>query len=95
MWRIIIEESKGEDSAEKEQQQQQQQKISAELIAELRGHDGDIKDVSMSEDSQLVASCGGDGRMCLWKWREEGLVLSQQIPNPKNRSKNLNVRCCR
>ena len=34
--------------------QQQQQQIRTELVAELRGHEGDIKDVSMSDDSELV-----------------------------------------
>lgn len=45
------------DSRQQEQQQQQQPQqlqIRTELVAELQGHEGDVKDVSMSDDSQLV-----------------------------------------
>ncbi|XP_026193129.1 uncharacterized protein LOC34617387 [Cyclospora cayetanensis] len=68
VWRVFNEDPQSTEAGGGEQQQPQQ-KIRTELMAELRGHQGDIKDVSMSEDSQLVASCGGDGRLCLWDWR--------------------------
>lgn len=47
-----MDEAKAKETAD--QQQQQHPKITAELMAELRGHEGDVKDVSMSDDSQLV-----------------------------------------
>ncbi|CDI82953.1 hypothetical protein, conserved [Eimeria acervulina] len=97
VWRLMVGEQRGTDAAAgaaAATKQQQQQQIRTELVAELRGHEGDIKDVSMSDDSELVVCCGGGGQLSVWRWREEELVLSQQIVNPKT-DKALNVRCCR
>ncbi|OEH75948.1 wd g-beta repeat-containing protein [Cyclospora cayetanensis] len=94
VWRVFNEDPQSTEAGGGEQQQPQQ-KIRTELMAELRGHQGDIKDVSMSEDSQLVASCGGDGRLCLWDWRGQELLLSHQVSHPRNSKQTLNVRCCR
>ncbi|KAL8271871.1 hypothetical protein Esti_004261 [Eimeria stiedai] len=102
VWRVLTEKEAPRDAGQQQQQQEQQKqqqqqpmKLSAELVAELRGHEGDVKDVSMSDDSQLIASCASDGRLCVWRWREGALLLSRKINNPKNPQGQLSVRCCR
>ncbi|KAL8444317.1 hypothetical protein Emag_005578 [Eimeria magna] len=107
VWRVVVEKEEPRDAGQQQQQQQQAQqdkqqqqqqqpmKLSAEFVTELRGHEGDVKDVSMSDDSQLIASCGSDGRLCLWRWKENALMLSRKIENPRNPQGQLSVRCCR
>eukprot|EP00921_Rhytidocystis_pertsovi_P014646 GHVQ01023617.1.p1 GENE.GHVQ01023617.1~~GHVQ01023617.1.p1 ORF type:complete len:378 (+),score=36.22 GHVQ01023617.1:931-2064(+) len=64
------------------------------LVSELKGHTGDVKDCSVSSDSQTVASCASDNTFRLWDVKSGRLLHSQELANPKNKSQKLIFRCC-
>ncbi|KAF8822844.1 WD domain, G-beta repeat-containing protein [Cardiosporidium cionae] len=66
-----------------------------EFITDLVGHEGEIKDCSISFDSRLAASCGADLTLRIWNLERSFLLHTQNYPNPTNKQRSLFFRCCR
>eukprot|EP00922_Rhytidocystis_sp_ex-Travisia-forbesii_P013604 GHVS01020355.1.p1 GENE.GHVS01020355.1~~GHVS01020355.1.p1 ORF type:complete len:295 (+),score=32.13 GHVS01020355.1:605-1489(+) len=65
------------------------------LMAELKGHTGDVKDCAITADSLTAATCASDNTFKLWDIKTGQMLHSQEMDNPKNKQQKLVFRCCR
>eukprot|EP00922_Rhytidocystis_sp_ex-Travisia-forbesii_P013608 GHVS01020359.1.p1 GENE.GHVS01020359.1~~GHVS01020359.1.p1 ORF type:complete len:446 (+),score=24.41 GHVS01020359.1:107-1444(+) len=66
-----------------------------QLVAELKGHNGDVKDCAITADSLTAATCASDNTFRLWDIKTGQMLHSQEMDNPKNKQQKLVFRCCR
>jgi WD40 repeat protein len=65
-----------------EEKEGDQRPFAADQRAVLHGHEGGVRGLAVSPDGRLLASAGGDGRVCLWDLEEARLLHTFHAGSP-------------
>eukprot|EP00920_Eleutheroschizon_duboscqi_P001339 GHVT01003004.1.p1 GENE.GHVT01003004.1~~GHVT01003004.1.p1 ORF type:complete len:353 (+),score=21.36 GHVT01003004.1:217-1275(+) len=94
IWRLHVP-NQPRDSRSDEEELWKNAEQPVELVANLSGHTGEVKDCYISPDSQLVATCASDDTFRIWDVKNGKLLHTQEKANPNSPTNKLTFRCCR